>query len=85
MYVYFVSFVNSELTTCSFMFFCSNMHFNEDRWVVIYPKVHKGEKCIARKIKEEPTYSKLYETAKVFLFYPTFTQMFGTQIFFSVV
>jgi hypothetical protein len=74
------------------------MHFNEnsqrnqaktqegeDRWVVIYPKVHKGEKCIARKIKEEPTYSKLYETAKVFLFYPTFTQVFGTQIFFSVV
>jgi hypothetical protein len=52
------------------------MHFNEnsrrkqaktekreDRWVVIYPKVHKGEKSIARKIKEEPTYSKFNETA----------------------
>ncbi|CAB3977882.1 Hypothetical predicted protein [Paramuricea clavata] len=49
--------------------FCSNMHFNEnsqrkqaktkegeDRWVVIYPKAHKGEKSIARKIKEEATY-----------------------------
>ena len=47
------------------------MHFNEnsqrkqaktkegeDRWVVIYPKAHKGEKSIARKIKEEATYSK---------------------------
>ena len=50
--------------------FCSNMHFNEnsqrkqaktemgeDRWVVIYPKAHKGEKYIAGKIKEEATYS----------------------------
>ncbi|CAB3996155.1 Hypothetical predicted protein [Paramuricea clavata] len=49
--------------------FCSNMHFNEnsqrkqaktkegeDRWVVIYPKAHKGGKSIARKIKEEATY-----------------------------
>ena len=51
------------------------MHFNEnsqrkqaktqkgdDRWVVIYPKVHQGEKPIARKIKEESTYSKFNTT-----------------------
>ena len=51
------------------------MHFNEnsqrkqaktqkgdDRWVVIYPKVHQGEKSIARKIKEESTYSKFNTT-----------------------
>ena len=50
--------------------FCSNMYFNEnsqrkqaknemgeDRWVVIHPKAHKGEKSIARKIKEDATYS----------------------------
>ena len=54
-----------------FRLFCSNMHFNEnsqrkqaktkngeDRWAVIYPKVHQGEKSIAKKIKEEATYSK---------------------------
>ena len=53
--------VNSRL-------FCSNMHLNEnsrrkqaktemgeDRWFVIYSKAHKGEKSIARKIKEEAT------------------------------
>ncbi|CAB4020840.1 Hypothetical predicted protein [Paramuricea clavata] len=50
--------------------FCANMHFNEnsktkqaktkkesDRWVIIYPKAHKGEKAIAKKIKEAPTFS----------------------------
>lgn len=53
------------------------MHFNEnsqrkqaktekgeDRWVVIYPKVHQGEKSIARKIKEEATYSKRNKTVE---------------------
>ena len=48
------------------------MHFNEnskkqqaktqkglDRWVIIHPKAHKGEKVIAKKIKEAPTFSKL--------------------------
>lgn len=47
------------------------MHYNEnskrqqaktkegvDRWVVIYPKAHKGEKAIARQIKQSPTHSK---------------------------
>ena len=50
------------------------MHFNENserqqaktiegvpRWVVIYPKAHKGEKAIARQIKQNPTYSKSNE------------------------
>ena len=30
-----------------------------DRWVVVYPKAQKGEKAIAKKIKEAPTFSKL--------------------------
>ena len=50
------------------------MHFNENserqhaktiegvpRCVVIYPKAHKGEKAIARQIKQNPTYSKSNE------------------------
>lgn len=62
----------ANILSVNFRLFCSNMHFNEnskrkqaitkggdDRWVVIYPKAHKGEKSIAKKVKEDPTYSKL--------------------------
>jgi hypothetical protein len=48
------------------------MHYNENsarqqaktkdgvgRWVVIYPKANKGEKAVARQIKESPTHNKL--------------------------
>ena len=51
--------------------FCSNLHFSKnsqrkqaktkegvDRWVVIYPKAHMGEKAISRKVKEKTTHSK---------------------------
>lgn len=47
------------------------MHYNEnsdrkqaktkegvDRWNVVYPKAHKGEKAVAKKIKECSTHSK---------------------------
>lgn len=52
--------------------YCSNIHFNEnskrkqartkegsDRLAIIHPKANKGEKAIAKKIKESPTFSKL--------------------------
>lgn len=51
--------------------FCSNMHFNENanrkqattkngrlKWSVVYPKAFKGEKAVAKPLKEKPTYSK---------------------------
>ena len=47
------------------------MHYNEnanrrqattsegvDRWLVVYPKAHKGEKAVVKLLKESPTYSK---------------------------
>ena len=47
------------------------MHYNEnanrrqatisedvDRWSVVYPKAHKGEKAVVKPLKESPTYSK---------------------------
>lgn len=47
------------------------MHYNEnsnrkqaktkegvDRWHIIYPKAHKGEKAVAKQIKESSTHSK---------------------------
>ena len=53
---------------------CANLHFNknsqrqqaktkkgDDRQVVIYSKANNGEKAIARKIKEEPTYSNMFK------------------------
>lgn len=55
---------------CICRLFCSNMHYNEnsnreqaktkgnDRWVVVYPKAYKGEKSIARKVKECSTFGK---------------------------
>jgi hypothetical protein len=49
------------------------MHYNEnanrrqavtnegnERWFVVYPKAHKGEKAVAKPVKEKPTYSKKY-------------------------
>ena len=51
--------------------YCSNLHYNENanrlqskttegtsRWSISYPKAHKGEKAVAKPIKELPTYSK---------------------------
>ena len=56
---------------CHYRIFCSNLHFNENakrlqaqttngenRWSIVYPKAHKGEKAVAKPIKELPTYSK---------------------------
>ena len=47
------------------------MHYNEnanrkqaktkggaDRWQIIYPKAHKGEKAVAKQIKESSSHSK---------------------------
>ena len=47
------------------------MHYNEsanrsqavtkegiERWSIVYPKAHKGEKAVAKPLKEKPTYSK---------------------------
>ena len=63
MYVYIV-FLSCRI-------FCSNLHFNENaerlqaktakgenRWSIVSPKAHKGEKTVAKPIKENPTYSK---------------------------
>ena len=51
--------------------YCSNLHYNENsnrkqattsegklRWVVAYPKAFKGEKAVAKPLKEKPTYGK---------------------------
>ena len=64
--------MNVKLHETYFRLFCAHMHFNENsnrnhaktknglnRWVVVYPKAQKGEKAIAKKIKEAPTFSKL--------------------------
>ena len=29
-----------------------------ERWSIVYPKAHKGEKAVAKPLKEKPTYSK---------------------------
>ena len=47
------------------------MHYNEnanrrqavtkegiERWSIVHPKAHKGEKAVAKPLKEKPTYSK---------------------------
>ncbi|CAB4031322.1 Hypothetical predicted protein, partial [Paramuricea clavata] len=49
--------------------FCSNLHYNENanrsqattaegvsRWSIVYPKANKGEKAVAKPLKEQPTY-----------------------------
>ena len=49
------------------------MHYNENsnrmqaktaegklRWAIAYPKVFKGEKAVAKPLKEKPTYGKSY-------------------------
>jgi hypothetical protein len=73
MYGFFI-----ETLPLDFRLFCSNMHFNEnskrdqaktkqgdDRWFVVYPKAFKGEKAIARQVKECPTFSKFFTNVDV--------------------
>jgi hypothetical protein len=51
--------------------FCSNLHYNENsareqartrdgklRWAIKYPKAFKGEKAVAKPVKEKPSYGK---------------------------
>ena len=52
--------------------FCSNLHYNENSarkqartsdnklcWSITYPKAFKGEKAVAKPVKELPSYGKL--------------------------
>lgn len=51
--------------------YCANLHYNENsnrkqattadgnlRWAIAYPKAFKGEKAVAKPLKEKPTYGK---------------------------
>ncbi|XP_028412060.1 uncharacterized protein LOC114534789 [Dendronephthya gigantea] len=68
--------------------YCSNLHFNENsnrkqattsegklRWTIAYPKAFKGEKAVAKPLKEKPTYGYvqliLKETIQLRKQYPT--------------
>ena len=59
--------------------FLFNLHFNENakrkqaetidgqlRWSIVYPKANKGEKGVARPLKEKPTYGTLFNYIYVF-------------------
>ncbi|XP_028410291.1 uncharacterized protein LOC114532904 [Dendronephthya gigantea] len=53
--------------------YCSNLHYNENsnrkqattadgklRWAISYPKAFKGEKAVAKPLKEKPTYEYVH-------------------------
>lgn len=59
--------------------FCSNLHYNENaqrrqaqtidgqlRWSIVYPKAYKGEKAVARPLKEKPSYGTLLNYIYIF-------------------
>ncbi len=72
--------------------FVSNMHYNEnanrsqavtqegiERWSIVYPKAQKGEKAVAKPLKEKPTYSRnnlifffIYELRPIKKIFPFF-------------
>ncbi|KXJ09293.1 hypothetical protein AC249_AIPGENE8778 [Exaiptasia diaphana] len=59
----------SEVKCKNRQLFCSNLHYNENssrpqaktvdgklKWAISYPKAFKGEKAVAKPLKEKPTY-----------------------------
>ena len=59
--------------------FCLNLHYNENaqrrqtqaidgqlRWLIVYPKAYKGEKAVARPLKEKPSYGTLFNYIYIF-------------------
>ena len=56
---------------CQNRLYCSNLHYNEKsdrkqamtaegklRWAIAYPRAFKGEKAVAKPLRETPTYGK---------------------------
>ena len=60
-----------HIIICFNRLYCENLHYNENsnrkqartadgnlRWAIVYPKAFKGEKAVAKPLKEKPSYGK---------------------------